>query len=80
VRDLRELCLHRWARSEPEDLRAYTRSVSGKPDTQWIVPKDVWKKMRDFTKPITVTIRGLGAGGVFNGSSGDFEIHSFDHH
>jgi hypothetical protein len=63
---------------QPEDLRAYTRSVPGEADTQWLVPKDVWKKMREITSPVTVTIRGLGAGGVFTGSSGDFEIAPVD--
>lgn len=71
-----EIRMH--SEGQPEDLRAYTRSVAGEPDTQWLVPKDVWKKMGELTKPITVTVRGLGAGGVFTGVSGDFEIAPVD--
>jgi hypothetical protein len=54
--------------SQPEDLRAYTR------DTQWELPADVWDKMDGITTPITVTIRGLGAGGTLTGTRGDFQI------
>jgi len=71
-----EIRLH--SDGQPEDLRAYTRTRPNETDTQWLVPKDVWKKMHDFTKPVTVTIRGLGAGGVFTGVSGDFEIAPVD--
>jgi len=61
-----EIRMH--AESQPDDLRAYTRN------NQWLVPNDVWRKMRNITKPVTVTIRGIGAGGVITGSKGDFEI------
>jgi hypothetical protein len=71
-----EIRMH--SESQPDDLRAYTRSIPGKPDNQWLVPKDIWKKMRDITKPVTVTIRGLGPGGAITGSSGDFEIAPVD--
>jgi hypothetical protein len=71
-----EIRLH--SEGQPDDLRAYTRTRPNESDTQWLVPKDIWKKMRAFTKPVTVTIRGLGAGGVFTGSSGDFEIAPVD--
>jgi hypothetical protein len=54
--------------SQPEDLRAYTR------DTQWELPADVWDRMDGITTPITVTIRGLGAGGTLTGTRGDFQI------
>jgi hypothetical protein len=56
----------------PEDLRAYTRY------SEWLIPKDVWRKMRDLKKPITVTIRGLGAGGAMSGTRGNFEIAPVD--
>jgi hypothetical protein len=65
-----EVSMH--AEGQPDDLRAYTRAK------QWVVPKDVWKKMRDIKTPITVTIRGVGAGGVLSGSRGDFEIAPVD--
>jgi len=71
-----EIRMH--AEGQPDDLRAYTRTRSGESDTQWLVPKDVWKKMREINTPITVTIRGLGAGGAFTGSSGNFEIAPVD--
>ena len=64
--------------SQPDDLRAYTRTQPGKGYTQWLVPKDVWKKMRDINDPVTVTIRGLNGGGAFTGTSGDFEIAPVD--
>ncbi len=54
--------------SQPDDLRAYTR------DTQWILPKDIWAKMASISTPITVTVRGLRAGGVLTGARGTFEI------
>ena len=44
-----EIRMH--SESQPDDLRAYTRSIPGKPDNQWLVPKEVWKKMRDITSP-----------------------------
>jgi hypothetical protein len=61
-----EIRLHN--ESSPDDMRAYTR------DTQWVLPNDVWKKIVGLTTPITVTIRGLGAGGALTGVSGDFAI------
>jgi len=65
-----EIRMH--AESQPDDLRAYTRN------TQWLVPNEVWRKMRSITKPVTVTIRGLGAGGAITGSQGNFEIAPVD--
>jgi hypothetical protein len=57
---------------QPDPLRAYTR------DTQWILPADVWAKMRDLQKPTTVTIRGVGPAGVVVGAQGTFSIAPVD--
>ena len=57
---------------QPAELRAYTRY------DEWLIPKDVWRKMRDIKTPITVTIRGLGAGGTITGTRGNFEIAPVD--
>lgn len=65
-----EIRLHN--ESQPDDLRAYTR------DTQWLLPADVWARMRDMTTPVTVTIRGLGPGGVITGTEGTFGIAPVD--
>ena len=58
--------------ASPDPLRAYTR------DTQWLLPKEVWDKMHDFTDPVHVTIRGLGPNGVVTGVEGDFSIAPAD--
>ncbi|HVZ35393.1 MAG TPA: hypothetical protein VG963_23360 [Polyangiaceae bacterium] len=60
-----EIRLH--ADSQPDDQLIYTK------DTQWLVPKDMWAKMATLDT-VTVTIRGLGAGGVKAGATGDFQI------
>jgi hypothetical protein len=65
-----EIRMH--AEGQPDDLRAYTRAK------QWTVPKDVWRKMRDINTPITVTLRGVGAGGAISGARGDFSIAPVD--
>jgi hypothetical protein len=57
---------------QPDPLRAYTR------DTQWLLPKDVWAKMGTLNKPTTVTIRGVGPGGVVTGVQGDFTVAPVD--
>jgi hypothetical protein len=60
------------AEGQPDELKAYTR------DTQWLVPQDIWDLMGDIKTPITVTIRGTGAGGTLTGVSGDFHIAPVD--
>jgi hypothetical protein len=57
---------------QPDPLRAYTR------DTQWILPGEIWAKMKDLQKPTTVTIRGVGPTGVVSGAQGTFTIAPVD--
>jgi hypothetical protein len=56
----------------PDPLRAYTR------DTQWLLPADIWARMKELNKPTTVTIRGVGAGGAITGVQGDFTVAPVD--
>ena len=58
--------------TQPNDLRAYTR------DTQWLMPAQVWERMAAVNTPVTVTIRGVGAGGVVTGTRGDFQVAPVD--
>jgi len=56
---------------QADPLRAYTRS------TTWILPQEIWEKMKELQKPTTVTIRGL-AGGAVRQVSGSFSIAPVD--
>ena len=58
--------------SQPDALRAYTRT------TEWLLPAEVWARMREIDSPVEVTIRGLGAGGALTGTRGTFEIAPVD--
>jgi hypothetical protein len=57
---------------QPDPLRAYTR------DTQWILPAEIWAKMKTLQKPTTVTIRGIGPTGTITGAQGTFSIAPAD--
>jgi hypothetical protein len=57
---------------QPDPLRAYTR------ETQWILPAEIWAKMKELQKPTTVTIRGIGPTGAIAGTQGTFSIAPVD--
>jgi hypothetical protein len=64
---------------QPDPLRAYTRDTqASQGDTRWILPAEVWARMKDLQKPTTVTIRGVGPTGVVSGVQGTFSIAPVD--
>lgn len=58
--------------SQPDELVAYTR------DTQWLLPTEVWARMKDIATPVTVSIRGVDAEGLLSGYRGTFSIAPVD--